>query len=339
MMKKRIRQVGAAIVAAALVFSAFVLPDSFAAKAVDTDKKCSIEINVGKNTGGNFKELNALPVTIALYKVADIDREGNYTAKAGYESVSFDVHADTIAQEWSEMAAQVKALLDAPDASLQPEETVVTDNGTVTVEDLEVGLYLIDAQQALSDAYQYDFTPYLVSLPNNYYYSSGDDTWVYDQTGENAIGLKPEKSDRYGSLLIEKTLDVYNATNGGATFVFQIEGTKTDVDSGEVREVYSDVVSLTFTEPGTRQLLVEGIPAGTVVQVTEVYSGGNYKLTSEQTVEAVIQAENNDGTVATVTFSNTHDGRNNGGSGVVNHFEYDSETNSWTHSATEDSAA
>ena len=46
MMKKKMKRGGAIIFAAVLAVSAFVLPKSFAAIAVDTDAKCSLTVNV-----------------------------------------------------------------------------------------------------------------------------------------------------------------------------------------------------------------------------------------------------------------------------------------------------
>ena len=192
-------------------------------------------------------------------------------------------------------------------------------------------MYLVYAQPVESDDNQYEFKPYLVSLPNNYYYGTGNDEWVYDLTGENAIGLKPEKSDLYGDLIINKTLDVYNATNEGAYFVFQVEGTKTDVDTKEVRVVYSNVVAMTFDGTGTNSVKIEKIPAGAEVVVTEIYSGANYELTTEASVTKTIVADS----FVEADFSNTHDGSENGGTGLVNTFTYNN--GEWTHQATADS--
>ena len=55
------------------------------------------------------------------------------------------------------------------------------------------------------ELYLYKFNPYIISLPDNLYYQSGDakdDAWIYDVT----TGLKPERENRYGSLKIVKTL-------------------------------------------------------------------------------------------------------------------------------------
>lgn len=355
MIKKGIKQGSAFVLTAVLAFSTMALPKVYAALEVDTDAACSVEINV---TGISFKELNgtdaevaALPVTVNLYKVADIDMTGDYTAVDTLESLDFTgLGSETTAAEWEALAAAAKAEVDADKMAVTA--SGVTENGVVVIEDLAVGLYLVDAQQVLSDYNQYDFTPYLISLPNNYYYDTdpANDTWVYSLTGQNAIGLKAAKSDRYGDLVINKILETYNASVGGATFVFQIEGSKTDIDTGVKTVVYSDVISMTFKNPGTDSITIQDIPAGAVVTVTEVYSGASYTVTSDasQTVTILADAVVSEGTAAdenaltavgpvNVNFENTYDARFNSGSGLVNKFAYDSQSKEWTHSATEDS--
>ena len=82
----------------------------------------------------------------------------------------------------------------------------------------------------------------LVSLPNNYYYGTQDDSWVYDVETQ----LKPDPAPRYGDLEIIKTLSSYNQTFGPAFFVFSVEAERNG------KNVYSDVVSINFTEPGIK---------------------------------------------------------------------------------------
>lgn len=327
MMKRRIKQGGAIALAAALTFSAFALPDAHAALGVETDKECSVEVVAAHD---QFSELQNLPITVKLYKVADIAVTGAYKATEAFEAIDFsDVDADTVAADWEEKAKLAKEIVDAGEVAVDAE--AVSEEGKAAFTALETGMYLIDAQPVDSDYNTYEFTPYLVSLPNNYYYGTGNDEWVYDLVENNAIGLKPEKSDRYGDLIINKTLDVYNATNGGANFVFQVEATKTDVDTEEVRVVYSNVVALAFDGTGTNSVKIEKIPAGADVVVTEIYSGANYELTTDGEVTTIILADSE----VEVDFSNTHNGGHNGGTGLVNTFTYND--GEWTHSAAADS--
>ena len=324
MMKKRIKQAGVFIFALALVLGTFTLAKVQAALAVDTARKCSVQVNVPEVP---FAELGDLEVTVDLYKVADMDESGAFIAAPGFEALSAieEVDSETTAAEWEGFAVLAKETVEA--GLVAETATGTTANGSVTFDGLDVGLYLVDAQTVLSPTSEYTFNPVIVAVPNNYFYTTGNEEWVYDLTGENAVVLKPEQADRFGNLEIEKTLDAFNDSVGGATFVFQVEAVK----NGEL--VYSDVVSMTFDSAGQKNLVIEGIPAGAVVTVTEVYSGASYTLTSDGSQTVTILADEVVGT----EFTNTYDEGLNSGDGLVNHFSYDAETGEWTHSATKDS--
>ena len=197
----------------------------------------------------------------------------------------------------------------------------MTANTAVAADqNLETGLYLVSVEQLVTPNYVYTFTPYLISLPNNYYSGEGtSDAWVYNLTGDNAIGLKPEQQQRTGDLIINKTLKNQNTTFGDkATFVFQI-----DITNGDKKE--SKVEALTFDAVGDQSVHLTGLPAGAVVKVTEVYSGASYDLKSDNGVETVIKANDEysqaDAPVAEVSFVNDVNDSTNGGYGVINHFE------------------
>jgi len=338
MMNKRIKQGAALVLAAALAFSAFVLPKSYAAKGVEMRTDCAIEVKAPTE----FKELSTEPVEIKLYKVATINVQGEYTAVEAFASLQEDlskVDSGTEAEDWEKMAAAAKALVTK---DTKAEDTIYLTNGTATATGLETGLYLVDAKEEPSDTYIYSFNPYLISLPNNYYYSTGNDDWDYSLTGDDAVSLKAEKKDRYGDLLISKTLDKYNATLDGATFVFQVDAFKKDIDKTYAEDdlgeqVYSNVVAISFDNPGTKSVKIEDIPAGATVIVKEIYTGSTYVLTSAEEQRTEIVADKEDGSsadnLATVTFANTHTNDMNGGSGLVNEFTFErsGESGSWRH--------
>lgn len=339
MKKKKFQRIYGVALAAALIISGLGVSRVYAARAIETNKAdCIIEINL-QDTG--ISELNKLPVKVDFYKVAEVSAAGVYTVDSELGEVDLektldfsDLDSETTIADWMEKAAIVKSLVEM--AGIEPTASCETNNGKAVVDNLTVGLYLIDAQQTQSDYYIYNFNPYLISVPNNYY-SSEDaesvDEWVYNLIGENALSLKVERLDRYGALEITKELPVYNETVGGATFVFQIEAVKTDVDTEEEKVVYSDVVSMTFDKPGKESVLIQDIPAGAEVVITEVYSGASYSLESDPELEVTIEAEE----TATVSFTNTYDERLNGGYGVVNQFTYDTEKQEWIWEATKDS--
>ena len=323
MMNKRLKQGSTFLLAVALTFPLLTLPGAKAASAINTGQKCSIEFDIS----GNSSELLSASIPVKLYKVASVDESGNYTgigafSKLDLSSVSAD-NLDAAAATWAERAAEAKKLLKD---DTEPTTTTLTQ-GRGTATGLDTGLYLVDTPKVITPNYTYTFTPYLVSLPTNNYYSGNgaSDDWIYDLTKEHnsAVGLKPEQHVRYGNLVINKELVDHNATFGNnATFVFQIDITTLD-NKKETR-----IEDLTFDAAGSHSVTIEKIPAGSHVTVTEVYSGASYELASAKSQETDIIANPEKETEvefkpAEVSFINKHDGRTNGGYGVKNNFKLD----------------
>ena len=323
MMNKRLKQGRTFLLAVALTFPLLTLPGAKAASAINTGQKCSIEFDIS----GNSSELLSASIPVNLYKVASVDESGNYTgigafSKLDLSSVSAD-NLDAAAATWVERAAEAKKLLKD---DTEPTTTTLTQ-GRGTATGLDTGLYLVDTPKVITPNYTYTFTPYLVSLPTNNYYSGNgaSDDWIYDLTKEynSAVGLKPEQHVRYGNLVINKELVDHNATFGDeATFVFQIDIKKPD-GKKETR-----IEELTFNAAGSDSVTIEKIPAGSHVTVTEVYSGASYELASakSQKTDIIANPEKKSEVEfrpAEVSFINKHNGRTNGGYGVKNNFKLD----------------
>ncbi len=173
---------------------------------------------------------------------------------------------------------------------------------------------------AQSERHVYTFAPELVALPGKAADDSGavntanPGEWLYDLT----VQMKPEQSLRMGQLEIVKTLLSYE-TSAPATFVFHVEA----VLDGE--KVYDQVVSATFTAAGEERILIDDIPVGAEVTVTEVYSGASYELTTDGTQRTVIAAED----TAEVGFTNTYNRKKRTGYGITNHFTYGEDGWQW----------
>lgn len=198
---------------------------------------------------------------------------------------------------------------------------------------------------AYTDQHVYTFAPQLISLPtkeadaNGQISTANNGDWIYNPT----VHLKPEQHLRYGYLEIVKDLLTYESFAGQseeAVFVFQVEATLGEGD--QKVSVYSDVKTLTFTGTGLKSVLIDKIPVGAEVTVTEVYSGASYTLKTvgqkyygpgvepdggvspgystleNGPVNAVIRVND----VASVKFTNEYDHRQTSGHGVINHYEY-----------------
>jgi len=324
-MKKRIKTAGALTLAAITVLSAAGLSSVYGALGVETDKNCSLTFTLDDDT--EFAELRDLEIPVDVYKVADITEEAvydtaKYTAFAdlGLENVS----STTKAEDWAQMAEKAMKIVEdnkiAPTADVKVTKPAGAAESTGEINNLATGMYLVHAETVQTSEYTYDFTPYLVSLPNNYYSKENpDDTWVYDVT----TGMKPQQTQRYGDLEIVKDLTEYNASLKDALFVFQVEGTRNG------KQVYSDVVSIKFNQAGEKSVLVKHLPAGTVVTVKEVYAGGSYSNTSGDTQETVIVADGVTDHPASVSFTNTYNGKLIPGTGIVNHIEIENGKWDW----------
>lgn len=333
-MKKRIKTAGALTLAAITVLSAAGLSSVYGALGVETGSKCSLTFTLD---GTEFDELRSLEIPVDVYKVADITEEAvydttNYTdfAKLGLEKVS----STTTAEEWAQMAEMAMETVEkkkiAPTEKVKVTKPEGAAESTGVINNLATGMYLVQAETVQTSEYTYDFTPYLVSLPNNYYSKENpDDTWEYDVT----TGMKPRQTQRYGDLEIVKDLTEYNASLKDALFVFQVEGTRNG------KQVYSDVVSIKFNQAGEKSVLVKHLPAGTKVTVKEVYAGGSYSNTSGDTQETVIVADGVTDNPASVSFTNTYNGKLIPGTGIVNHFENKDGEWSWEQQTDEPASA
>jgi len=178
---------------------------------------------------------------------------------------------------------------------------------------------------ATSRQYTYSFFPELISLPstrevvtevldgegNRQEITTDGGAWQYGLTAE----LKHSRDIRNGSLEIVKSVLTYENSEP-VTFVFRVDAYK---DSTKAEKIFSDVVSITFDAAGQRSAVVDNIPARSYVEVTEIYSGAAYELTTQELQSTEIVAG---GTPQQVNFGNTYNNSGNGGGAITNRFDY-----------------
>ena len=175
-MTRKKKKKGAAALAFVLVLSAG-LSSVYGAPGIETGRSCSLSFELD----GQYEELNQTPVPVHLYRVAEVEETGEYAPLAGYESLELGTVSDsTTAEQWEALAQEAVSLTDTLGAEPEASLTIRPDTeGTPSglAEDLPTGMYLVEAETVLTAEYSYEFAPYLVSLPNNYYYTTGDDAW------------------------------------------------------------------------------------------------------------------------------------------------------------------
>lgn len=253
-----------------------------------------------------------------------------------------------------------------PEIPVTRSELAVAENTTITVDNLDPGLYLliirgaglttkdddpetgyvvrteqaaggegtetqtqtVYATRVATDDYEYLYRPQLLTVPtkvseeNVQQYNTAYGSWVNSLT----IYAKPTREANNGDLKIIK--NVSNPGPDPVNFVFEV--TWKDKSNNDVTKV----VTMTFKGDTRKEYtLVNTVPIGTKVTVTEVHSGIGYTAEiSSRTATIVATPTPTEGAasvdsadsagIAEVVFTNDHTGPG-GGHGILNRFTPD----------------
>ena len=211
----------------------------------------------------------------------------------------------------------------APKEDAKPITTVTTDeNGEADLGTLLVGDYYLIETKAPA-GYKYLEGPVALEVAKDDVSFDGEDVTTEDGIATISIAIYNEP--KFGDLRITKYSDKFD-TSETATFIYDVVAR---ID-GEV--VFSTVAVLSFEKDGdpVTQLstIVENIPAGAEVTVTESYSGSHYKFASDPEQTATIVANR----TVSVDFTNEYTPEEHGGHGAANIFDPDDSDNGWTWS-------
>ena len=313
-----------------------------AAEPVDFTR--SISLGVAEYAEGHefAEDFPLADVVVDVYLVAEAavqsgaDAYGFILTDDFADVVDLDDMAAIEAQSAQAVAAMRAAT--AEGSGIEPVFTIAY-GGSVSSPELTQGLYLLvphgaditdyvdgDTTIAQSPVYEYHFEPQLVSIPtrvpddgSSVVRTSDSGAWVYDI----AVTLKAERSERFGSLRIEKTVNGFDGLP--VTFVFSI--TEVDESGAAVPGGYSNVAAIYYD--GTAQsayTVVTMIPAGINVVVEEIYSGARYDNVTarlRQTVAIVADgAVSEDTPMAVVSYVNDRNDNGNHGYGIENNFTF-----------------
>ena len=325
-----------------------------AAGVIDLEKKCSVTVEPMDAAGDSefLEDFAKADVVVDLYQVAKAKEVSGYDTytydfEPEYKSLEDLALKENITNDdWKALAQDAAKLAVGAKDGAALAAAVSGQELSTPITGLDSGLYLVIARGrnltdtaeyvkytetedgkemldtiAMSSQYIYTFAPILISLPTKDSVDGSVSTanpgdWIYDPT----ISLKWEADTRFGPLEIVKSLQAQEMSEP-ATFVFSVEA----VLDGE--HVYSDVVTITFTEPGEQAVLIEDkIPVGAEVTVTEVYSGAVYTVLTDVSQTVTIAADQ----VVGVEFINNYSRTEHGGGSIVNHFDHTDTGWSWT---------
>lgn len=290
-----------------------------------------------------------------------------FVPESAYEGLGISEYSrlqELTVSDWKALAQEAAKIALAAESVQRPAASEAVEgaaDATLSGESVQAGLYLLVARDtnmtreqyvktvkvetadgestpkqeklvtiANSEQYEYMFEPQLVALPTKQADADGvistanPGPWLY----EEHVYLKSGREPRYAPLEIIKTLNTYETVEGTiepVTFVFRVVATL-----GE-EEVYNEVTSLTFTEPGTGSVRLERIPATARVTVTEIYNGLGYTQSVPSDNGPVIldniSADPDAGNTA--EFENIYNNTRTHGHGIKNEFVYHAESGGW----------
>ncbi|SDB34810.1 hypothetical protein SAMN02910298_01701 [Pseudobutyrivibrio sp. YE44] len=319
----------AAVAAVVMLVSGFGVYKTQAAGHVDQNATVTITAIVESTGESDFAQKYTGPLNIEIYKIASLDIAGNPTVTSDFKNAGIDF--SILSSKTSVEDTKDKIVNPAAEYVKKNHDSLKhydisgtkTSNGFTSAVSIEkgAGIYLYYVSDQVMDAEnEYIFTPAVFYAPTSEYAMSGQgsDTWNYNVK----IYPKAEANPRFGKLEIEKTLTTFNRSLGTASFVFQVDAKVGDED------VLNNVYTINFNGAGTKNIVIENLPATAEVTVTEVYSGASYQITSEDIKTTTIVADK----TAKVSFVNDFDNHlQSGGVSVVNEFTYDEEGNiSWS---------
>lgn len=336
-MKQRVRWTYLALAAALLLSAgAAVLP------ALAEGEKLQMLVESGTEEGAEL--LHGADARVDLYLVATSPSEGVYRFLDGYGTDGMPEDADgwkALAQESAALSVDRKVPVvsgaplgqwidkdDAGDGLQKGLYLVVTrpaeipeDGYFKSFEDENGETYL--ASELKAGEWTVTVAPEIVALPTK----EADEEGVIRTDGPGEwinnleVFLKPEFEKRLGAIEIVKDLLSFE-TSHEAFFLFQVEA---ELDG---KNVYSNLVALRFDGYGEKRKLIENIPVGAQVTVTEVYSTPGYSIVGAGSGSLIVDADE----VLEVRFENDYDDNRDKGGGIMNNFDYDIEHGEWSWS-------
>ena len=159
---------------------------------------------------------------------------------------------------------------------------------------------------------EYHFSPVIVSIPTEN--EDGSLNFVVE------VGLKAEEEPKTAPFTLIKSLTQMAPNGQSGHFVFHIYA---ELD-GVV--LHDETYELEFTAAGNQSIVIDDLPIGTVVTVTEVYQGTSYECVTDITQSVTVTADG----LAEVYFENVPTDTIIKGGAITNYFSMTENGWSWT---------
>ncbi len=161
---------------------------------INTDQACTLDLTY------SFDTLLFSDVHVALYQVATVSRDFQYTATKAFTACGLNFNGVVSQSEWNTIRSTLDNYIAA--SGVTPVCTQQTNaDGNVIFTDLEPGLYLTSAVQVTHDGFRYYFASVLSALPN----LNEENSWEYDVSAK----CKPDVDNPTGEDIAYKVLKLW----------------------------------------------------------------------------------------------------------------------------------
>lgn len=175
---------------------------------INTEQACTLDLTY------SFDALLFSDVPVALYRVAAVSRDFQYTATEAFAACGLNFNAVASQSEWNAIRSTLNNYIAA--YGIEPAYTQQTNaDGTVVFTNLEPGLYLTSAVQVTHDGFRYYFASVLSALPN----LDEDNLWDYDVSAK----CKPDVSNPTGEDIAYKVLKLWKDDGQGKNRTESVE--------------------------------------------------------------------------------------------------------------------
>lgn len=155
-MKRRIYRYVVVILCLLMVLqSASVL-----AEEIQVDQKCSLTLQY---TDG---EIAFAGEDVHIYRIAEVHEEGTYEKVNPFTEYPVSVANVTSQTQWNEMASTLRGYIQA-DALPSYCSGKTDDEGTVSFQELDTGLYLVAGMRVETEDAVYTFDDFMICIPHN----------------------------------------------------------------------------------------------------------------------------------------------------------------------------
>ena len=164
---------------------------AFATELIDTTKQASITIN---HSYGD--ENIPLPkVKCSVYKVASLSNNGYFSITDTFKKYQIDFNKISDETEWYRIADTLDSYVKT-EGILPTKEGKTSEDGTVKLSNLDVGLYLVRIDNSIKDNKNLKTKPFLISLPE----LNDNNQWEYNVDTKSKI----EEIEKLKEIKVEK---------------------------------------------------------------------------------------------------------------------------------------